>query len=172
MNAPNHSLLHGPTLGFLVLRLWLAVRALLTGFEKFAGTKIVHQPLLDEFGEPDINGTMIEVKQKVYGLDYYHGLPDSMAAAFQREPLLPGWALNAYSAMIGWAFLAVGLTLLLGICTRVTLFVMGLLYVSLTLGLILLNQNDGVAWLGLHTLMVAVALRWVDDNRFCLVPKY
>lgn len=172
MTSSSRSFPSGQTLGFLVLRLWLALRALAAGLEKFSGIKIEKQPLLDEFGEPDINGTMIEVKQKVYGLDHYHGLPDALAAAFKREPLLPDWALNAYSAVLGWALLGLGLALLFGVCTRVTLFAMGLLYVSLTFGLILINQNDGVAWLAIHVLLVAVALNWADSNRIRLVSRY
>lgn len=170
--ASSRSFPSGQTLGFLLLRLWLALRAIVTGLEKFSGIKIEKQPLLDEFGQPDINGAMIEVKQKVYGLEHYHGLPDALATAFKREPLMPGWALSAYSAGLGWALLGLGIALLLGVCTRITLFAMGLLYVSLTLGLILINQNDGVAWLAIHVLLVAVALNWADANRVRLVARY
>lgn len=51
------------TLSFWLLRLWLGARALLSGIEKFAGTKLVQEPLLDEFGNPDVTGAMVEVKQ-------------------------------------------------------------------------------------------------------------
>ncbi|MDQ8186468.1 hypothetical protein, partial [Pelagicoccus sp. SDUM812002] len=46
----------GASFAFLVLRLWLGVRSLLTGLEKFAGVETKQRPLLDEFGDPDISG--------------------------------------------------------------------------------------------------------------------
>ena len=45
---------------------------------------------------------------------------------------------------------------------------MGLLYTSLTIGLILLKQDSGVAWLAIHVLMIAVALFYEKHNRFTL----
>jgi thiosulfate dehydrogenase [quinone] large subunit len=68
--------------------------------------------------------------------------------------------------------LILGLTLLLGIATRFTLFAMGLLYTSLTFGLILIKQDAGVAWLGIHILMIVAALALANYNRFALLKKW
>lgn len=160
------------TLAFLLLRLWLAQRAIVAGLEKFSGQTVVKQPLMDEFGNPDVSGAMIEVKQKSYALANYHGLPEPLVVAFQKEPLLPGFMLNIYGATLGYLLIVTGLMLLLGICTRTVLFITGLIYISLTLGLMLINQNDGVAWLGLHVLITAVALSLVSYNKYCLFKKY
>lgn len=160
------------TLAFWVLRLWLALRAILTGIEKFAGVKIEERPLLDEFGDPDISGAIIEAKVKTYGLDYYHGLPPSLESAFAGQPLLPAWSLQLYGAVLGWALLAFGIMLLFGICTRIALFGMGLLYVSLTAGLIMIGQDAGIAWLGVHIILVALALKWVGANRCVILNKF
>ncbi len=161
----------GASLGFIVLRFWLAIRALVTGLEKFSGTKVVQKPLLDEFGNPDMSGAMIEAKVKVYGLAHYHGMPPSLEEALRAEPLMPGWALTAYGYALGPVLILLGLTLLLGVGTRLTLFAMGLVYVSLTVGLILLNQDAGVAWLGTHTIMIALALKWAEHDRWCLCKR-
>lgn len=160
------------TLAFLLLRLWLAQRAIVAGLEKFAGQTVVKEPLLDEFGNPDVSGAMVEVKQKVYGLSHYHGLPEPLVAAFQKEPLLPGFLLNFYGATLGYVLIVTGVLLLLGICTRTVLFITGLIYISLTTGLMLINQNDGVAWLGLHILITAVALSLAPYNKYCLFKKF
>lgn len=158
----------GPSLAVLALRLWLGVRALLTGFEKFAGTRIVEKPLLDEFGEPDINGTMVEVQEKVYGFSHYHGVPEALMKKFEAEPLLPGFALSIYDAVLGPLLIALGITTLLGFCTRLSLFAMGVLYTSLTVGLILIKQDGGIAWLGVHLGLIALALVYSKYNRFAL----
>jgi len=157
---------------FLILRLWLGLRALYAGLEKYAGTATTREPLLDEFGEPDMSGAMIEVSRKVYGLEHYHGIPPSLAARFAAEPLLPGWSLAIYDAVLGPVLLVIGLTLLVGLATRVTLLVHGLVYCTLTVGLVLLNESGGIAWLGIHILLVVAALRLVAHNRFLVYPRW
>ncbi len=158
----------GASFAFLVLRLWLGVRSLLTGLEKFAGVETVQRPLLDEFGEPDISGAMVNVKEKVYGFSHYHGLPDVLHDKFAAEPLMPVWALDLYSGVLGYVLLALGVLLVVGALPRLALLASGLVYVSLSVGLILLNESGGVAWLGTHALLVALALMLVKYNRWSI----
>lgn len=160
------------TLAYWTLRLWLGLRALLAGVDKYAGRVREQVPLLDEFGEPDINGTMVEVERKVYGLSHYAPLPRSLADRLAAEPLMPAWSLSIYGALLGPALILTGLTLLLGVGPRISLFVMGLIYSSLSIGLILLNESGGIAWLGIHVLMIAAALRLVAHDRYALVPRW
>ncbi len=160
------------TFGYLVLRVWLGLRALLTGLEKYAGVKVTEEPLLDEFGEPDINGAVVEVKSKVYSMEHYHGLPPAMADKFAEEPLIPGWGLALYDAVLGPVLILLGVSLLIGLAPRISLFLQGLLYSSLTIGLILFNASDGVAWLGIHILLVVAALRLVKHDRFAVLPRW
>jgi thiosulfate dehydrogenase [quinone] large subunit len=49
---------------------------------------------------------------------------------------------------------------------------MGLLYISLTWGLILINQDAGVAWLGVHMIMIVLMLSWAKHNRFELLKNW
>lgn len=170
MSSPDQNL--ASTFAFWVLRLWLGIRALFTGLEKYAGTETEQQPLLDEFGDPDISGAMVEVSRKVYGLDHYHGVPPALADKFAAEPLLPDWALGIYDTVLGPVLIAMGITLLLGIAPRISLLVHGLVYVSLTVGLILIRQDGGIAWLGIHIALVALALRLVQHDRCAVLPKW
>lgn len=160
------------TFGFWLLRFWLALRAIQTAIEKYAGYRTEKRPLLDEFGNPDVSGAMCEAKIKFYSLANYHGLPPSMARQFGDEPLMPAWMLNAYAAALGPALVVLGLTLVLGLGTRVSLFLMGLLYVSLTWGMILLGQDSGVAWLGTHVLLIVAALLLAKHNRFAILKSW
>lgn len=160
------------TFAFWVLRLWLGTRALLTGLEKYAGKVSEQHPLLDEFGDPDINGAMVEVTRKVYGFEHYHGVPPPLADRFAAEPLLPGWALGLFDTLLGPALVVMGVTLLLGLAPRISLLLHGLVYTSLTVGLILIREDAGVAWLGIHLLLVALALRLASHDRFSLLPKW
>jgi thiosulfate dehydrogenase (quinone) large subunit len=156
------------TYAFLVLRAWLGVRALVTGIEKFSGTRMAQLPLLDANGDPDPSGAMVEVPQKFYAFSNYQALPDTMQTQFAAEPLMPGFLTAPFYAVLGPALILLGLTLLAGVFSRITLLAMGLLYTALTVGLILLKQDAGIAWLGIHVAMIAFALVLVPHNRFAV----
>ena len=84
---------------FLVLRLWLAARASITGLQKFAGTN--------------------EAGEKTYGTSYYMAIPDAMKEAFSAQPLLPDFLSKPFYAALGYGLIAVGLMLLVGLGTRI-----------------------------------------------------
>lgn len=161
------------TLAFLVLRLWLAVRTIVTGIEKFGAYKTVQKPLIDSVtGMEDPSGAMVDVKMKAYTFTNYSGIPSALKDKFANEPLLPHPMLGAFDRVLGPALLLTGLMLLLGIGTRASLFAQGLIYVALTVGLILIHQDDGVAWLGIHVALVAIALMLAKHNRFAILKKW
>ncbi len=65
-----------------------------------------------------------------------------------------------------------GFTLLLEIATRFSLFLMGLVYTSLTFGLILIKQDSGIAWLGVHIVIIVMALALAKHNKFAILKKW
>ena len=75
----------------------------------------------------------------------YKGVPAPLYDKFINEPLIPEFALNIYNVVLGLALIILGLSLFLGIATRFSLFLMGLIYTSLTFGLILIKQDAGIA---------------------------
>jgi thiosulfate dehydrogenase [quinone] large subunit len=160
------------TLAFWVLRLWLAVRAIFTGFEKFGAYKSVQRPLLDATGQPDASGAVVDVKVKFYSLANYSGVPAGLKGKFANEALLPSFALNLFDHLLGPALIITGVTLLIGLGTRVSLFLQGLIYIALTVGLILIKQDDGISWLGIHIALVAFALVLAKHNKFALLKKW
>jgi thiosulfate dehydrogenase [quinone] large subunit len=160
------------TLAFWVLRGWLAVRAILTGIEKFGAYKSVQQPLLDSTGQPDASGALVDVKVKFYSLANYSGIPASLKGKFAHEALLPPFAVTAFDHLLGPVLIVTGLMLLLGWGTRISLFIQGLIYIALTAGLILIHQDDGISWLGIHVALVAFALVLAKYNKFALLKKW
>ena len=162
----------GYTLGMLLLRLWLAVRAFQTGIEKFAGSgKPVDSTVLVD-GVPNTYGLTESTATKVYAMSNYSGVPAPLYDKFINEPLIPEFALNIYNVVLGPALIILGLTLFLGIATRFSLFLMGLIYTSLTFGLILIKQDAGIAWLGVHIIMIVMALALVKYNKFAILNKW
>ena len=158
--------------GALLLRFWLAVRAIQTGVEKFAGTKVVEGEATVIDGKANDYALESAASIKFYALDNYHGVPAALMKQFEGEPLMMGWALKIYDIVLGPALLLLGLTILLGFASRTSLFLLGLLYISLTLGLILIKQDAGVAWLGIHMVLIVMALMLSEYNRFGILKKW
>ena len=162
----------GYTLGILLLRLWLAARAFQTGIEKFAGSgKPVDSTVLVD-GTPNTYGLTESTAAKVYAMSNYNGVPAPLYDKFINEPLIPEFALNIYNVVLGPALIILGLTLFLGIATRFSLFFMGLIYTSLTFGLILIKQDAGIAWLGVHIIMIVMALALAKYNKFAILNRW
>lgn len=161
----------GATFGFWALRLWLAARALVTGLEKYSGTRSSTEAVAID-GAPNAYGLTADQSDKVYGLEHYHGVPEALYERFASEPLVPGWALTLFDKALGPALIVLGAMLLLGIATRLSLLGMGLVYTALTVGLILIRQDAGVAWLGVHVALVAFALTLAPHNRLAVLKKW
>lgn len=122
-----------------------------------------------EDGGVAIPGLVTEVKAKEYAFSHYQGVPEPLYEALADEPLMPGFALSIYSGLLGYALVAVGIMILAGIYSRVALLVSGLIWASLSVGLILLKQDAGIAWLGMHVALTVGALLLVKHNRFSVV---
>ena len=157
--------------GSLLLRLWLGVRAIQTGLEKYAGSKASEQ-VVPVGGVPNEEGLTAAGALKHYALENYHGVPAALMKKFEAEPLMMKFALPLYDKILGPALIILGLTILLGIASRTSLFLLGLLYISLTWGLILIKQDDGVSWLGIHMILIVMALALAEHNRFGILKKW
>ena len=133
------------TAAFLLLRLFLGLRALMAGLEKF-----------------ELGGS--------YSLDNYTQSMGRMAAGITEASFLPLWATKPFALALGYILLALGVALLLGLKTRLALVLSGLVYVALAFGLMAVQEGEGVAWLGVHVGLVAAALLLVRHNRLALWP--
>lgn len=168
------------TMAFWLIRFWLAARAIGTGLTKFHGFERVLKDVeglkpdeiqaLKDAGEGDLVQTL--------SFSFYHGLPAKgpmSMESFSASPLMPSFMVGPYAYVLGFALIGLGVALLCGICTRVTLFLMGLLYISLTWGFIILEPTlgpssaAGIAYLGVHILIIVAGLMLADYNKFELV---
>jgi thiosulfate dehydrogenase [quinone] large subunit len=86
--------------------------------------------------------------------------------------LFPKFALVAFDRLIGPAFILTGIMLLIGLGTRLSLLAQGVLFIALTVGLVLIDQSDGVAYLGIHAGLVAAAFLLAQHNRFVVLKKW
>ena len=131
------------TAAFLLLRLFLGLRTLLAGVEKFEG-------------------------QGTYSFSNYYANMGRMAQGITGASFMPLWATKNFAHALGYLLIIFGLGLLLGMKTRLTLILTGLLYVGLSFGLMAVQESEGVAWLGMHVGLFAAALVLVQHNRYAL----
>ena len=133
------------TAAFLLLRLFLGLRTLLAGIEKF-----------------ESGGT--------YSVANYAKNMGRMAQGITGASFLPLWATNVFANSLGYVLIILGASLLLGLRTRTTLILVGLTYVSLSFGLMAVQEGEGVAWLAIHVGLIVAALCLVRHNRFAIWP--
>ncbi len=158
--------------GSLLARLWLGARAIQTGVEKYSKTIQVDGAAVKVDGAANSEGLTTVSSTKAYALDAYHGVPEALMKKFQAEPLMLKFALPLYDKLLGPALLGLGILILLGLFYRTSLFLLGLIYISLTWGLILIKQDDGVSWLGVHMILVVIALALAQHNRLAILKKW
>ena len=160
-------------MAFLVLRGWLGLRALLAGIQKFGAYHSVAMPLIDPAtGQTDASGVMTNVNVKSYAWANYAGVPKGLMDKFAHEPLLAKFMLTAFDKVLGPLLIVSGVMLLIGLGTRVSLMVQAVLYLALTAGLVLIDQPDGVTYLGIHMGLLAGAFVLVGHNRFAVLKKW
>jgi thiosulfate dehydrogenase [quinone] large subunit len=161
------------TFAFWALRLWLGVRALFVGMQKYAAYKAVAMPLIDPAtGQPDASGVMVNVSVKSYAWGNYAGIPVALRDKFAHDPMFPKFALTLFDKTLGPVFILTGIMLILGLGTRLSLLVQGALFIALTVGLVLIDANDGVAYLGIHIGLVAAAFLLARYNRLAVLNKW
>ena len=131
------------TAAFLLLRLFLGVRTLLAGLEKFEANKS-------------------------YSMENYTTNMGRMAKGISDYSFIPLWGANIFAMSLGFLLFILGAAILLGIKSRVSLFCAGLLYVALGFGLAAVQEGEGVAWIGMQVMMFAFALVLVRNERFAL----
>jgi thiosulfate dehydrogenase (quinone) large subunit len=143
MSEPTSSPRIEYTWAFLLLRLFIGLRTFLEGLEKF-----------------ESNGR--------YSFATYYENMKRMAQGITGASFLPLWATRFFADSVGYLLLVLGAALLLGIKSRATLVLTGLLYVGLSFGLMAVQENEGVAWLAIHVILIVGALLLVRHDRFAL----
>ena len=162
-------------LGFFLLRLWIGLRLLIAGAQKFQGD--------------DGNLAFANLKanaDKFSGLikdhaNVLHGVLNSFFGIFRNPEegaATPGWVTNFLNGSIdffaqwmGLPMVIVGVMLILGILPRISLFLAGLIFIFLSIGLMCLDQSDAwIAYLGIHIGLVGYALSMARYSKLNLTP--
>lgn len=133
------------TMAFLLLRLFLGVRTLMAGIEKF-----------------ETRGT--------YSIENYGQNMDRMAQGITSASFLPLPLTTAFAQSLGYVLIVAGLAVLLGVKSRLALFITGLVYIGLSFGLMAVQESEGVAWLATYVGLFAAAVVLARHDRFAVWP--
>jgi uncharacterized membrane protein YphA (DoxX/SURF4 family) len=131
---------------FLTLRLFLALRFIVTGLGKFQNSE----------GDYAFS-------------NLYDGFVASQIQPFSSKTNLPAFLSYPYIHSLAYVEIVLGTLLLLGIRTKHTLALTAMTYVSLAYGMMLLGNNNGISSIGTHLLLTAAALYFVRHNKIELV---
>ena len=126
------------------LRMWIGMRLMFAGLTKFLSKNEEGSWIFDQ-----------EKAGKVMG---------SITETMKANTAIPEVMLNQYATVLPWALLIVGATVMLGLFTRISLFLAGGLVLSLSLGLMLLPDDTAAVERGVEIIVVGLALMTVKHN--------
>ena len=165
------------TWGCLMLRLWIGFRMLFAGAEKFYAKTIENVDTGElEYGFAWKNAA-ITAKENIYQVvadnQFLPLNPYNFLVKFGVDPDKIGFLVPLkvdlwFAMALPYLLLTFGVTLLLGILPRVSIFMAGIVFMLLSIGLMSMPDNEGIATLGIHVGLCAVALCLVKQARFNL----
>jgi thiosulfate dehydrogenase [quinone] large subunit len=145
MSEPtNNQFFKGEAWACFFLRMWIGMRLMFAGLTKF-------------LNKNDEGGWSFDQEKagKVMG---------SITETMKANTAIPEAMLGPYATVLPWALLIVGAAVMLGICTRISLFLAGGLVLSLSLGLMLLPDDTAAVERGVEIIVVGLALMTVKHN--------
>jgi uncharacterized membrane protein YphA (DoxX/SURF4 family) len=133
------------TYAHTILRLWVGLRLFMAGIDKFR-TK---------------GATTFSFENLGKNLEPIQKLMEDNTPGF----LLPKFMIAPYFYALTAGLIIAGITSLLGVCTRLSLFIGGLLFVSLSHGIMALPDDKDAVWLGIQVAITAFALITSSHNQ-------
>ncbi len=122
----------------LILRSWVGLRLFMAGIDKFR----------DKASKEYVFGSWDVLKKNA------QPLYDNMVA----ETFMPALMVANYVFVLSYALIIVGIWVLVGLFTRLSLLAAGLLFVSLSFGLMALPDDDQAVFRGIEVAITALAL--------------
>lgn len=122
----------------LILRLWVGLRLFMAGIDKFRpkGT--------NDFRIGDLE-TLKKNATPIF---------DNMV----QNTFMPSWMVANYVFVLSYALIIVGILVIVGLFSRLSLLLAGLLFVSLSFGLMALPDDDQAVFRGIEVAIAAFAL--------------
>ena len=144
MSEPTNQFFKGEAWACFFLRMWIGMRLMFAGLTKFLTE--------NDDGKWKFDTEKPEV------------IMGSITETMKANTAIPEVMLGQYATVLPWALLVVGAAVMLGLFTRVSLFLAGGLVLSLSFGLMLLPDDTAAVERGVEIIVVALALLTVKHN--------
>jgi uncharacterized membrane protein YphA (DoxX/SURF4 family) len=144
MSEPTNQFFKGEAWACFFLRMWIGMRLMFAGLTKFLTE--------NDDGKWKFDTEKPEV------------IMGSITETMKANTAIPEVMLGQYATVLPWALLIVGAAVMLGLFTRVSLFLAGGLVLSLSFGLMLLPDDTAAVERGVEIIVVALALLTVKHN--------
>ena len=131
----------------LITRLWVAERLFMAGVDKFR------------------KGSGADT---TFSMENYKEKSDQIASLMSSNSFIPEKLCEAFAHGIGYALLAVGAWVAVGLFTELSLFAAGFVLLSLGFGLAALPDDAEVVLIGMSVLITAAALMTAQAKTFSL----
>ncbi len=177
--APTEPEVRSPlnlTAAFFVLRLWMGMRLVLTGAEKFGWLRKDAPGFLEGlkgeywFGKSGL-GAIIKGKGGLSEEDleafkpFGDGAMGNIASVMTENSKLPEWSVKAFLIPLPYLMFFLGVFILLGFLNRLSWWLAALVWFSLAFGQMLLPDEQTIGYLTLYMLTCVLALILVNHNR-------
>ena len=159
----SHSASHciGLAFGALLLRVWIGMRLLFAGLEKWKSK--VTEDVTEKITAAD--GTITEeIIQKTFwkydvgNTEVYTENMGRITSAMNNDSPLRFWMIEQFGGVLGWMLLIVGAWVLIGLCSRTALIAAGFVFISLTFGLATIGADPEIVERGIEIGLVVAAL--------------
>ncbi len=126
----------------VILRLWVGLRLFFAGVDKFR-----------EKGGTGLSFSNLEKNLA------------PIADLMKTNSLMPGFMVTPYFYFLTLALVLVGITCIVGFATRLSLFIAGLIFISLSMGMMTLPDDNTAVNIGLQVAIAAMALVTYKANK-------
>ncbi|MEC9041762.1 MAG: hypothetical protein VYB42_00650 [Verrucomicrobiota bacterium] len=140
----NYKFFQGEAWACFFLRMWIGMRLMFAGLTKF----------------------LVKNEEGKWTFDPENAkyVMSNITSTMETNTAIPAWSLGPYSAVLPWALLIVGASVMFGFFTRISLFLAGALVLSLSFGLMLLPDDTAAVERGVEIIVVGLALMTVKHN--------
>lgn len=147
----------------LLLRLWIGLRLVGAGIDKWRAGSC--------FGFKGVgsDGVEIDVARGVsFTAENYDKKLANIAKLTFDKGFLPKPLCDMYAKPLGYILVGVGIWVVVGLISELSLFAAGLVFLSLGVGLATLPDDTEVVYIGIHILIVAAALATSRHKNFSI----
>ncbi|MCB1096582.1 MAG: hypothetical protein R3F19_20415 [Verrucomicrobiales bacterium] len=146
----------GDSMAYLMLRTFIGLRLVMSGLDKFK----LSNNVIDERG-----GVSRVRWSELYRFEHLNAKADKIIGAVPKFGGINADLAELYLKVLAPLMICVGVSLLIGFFNRLSLFAAGMIFISLSFGLMSIGEEETVYRLGVYVALVALAFHYVKANK-------